>query len=91
MSFTVKYQVRVVSEDIPKLSSEVRGKIMVAIEKKLQTLPETFGKPLQGSLKGYRSLRIGDHRVVFRIEKSTVKVFVIGHRSIVYKIIEKRT
>ena len=90
MNFIVKYQKRVVSEDIPKLSSDAKYKIKVAIEEKLYTAPETFGKPLRRSLKGYRTLRVGDHRVIFRIEKNLVKIFVIEHRSIVYRVIEKR-
>lgn len=91
MSFEIRYHETVVSQDIPKLSEEWRNTIKDAIEKKLSHNPEVFGKPLRHSLKGYRKLRVGDYRVVFRIEKDTVKVFVIQHRSVVYKILKKRT
>ena len=90
MSFEIRYHEAVVSEDIPKLSREWRDAIKTAIETKLTTHPEIFGKPLRHSLKGYRKLRVGDWRVVFRIEKQTVKIFIIQHRSIVYKMLEKR-
>ena len=55
-----------------------------------QRQPEIYGKPLRSSLKGYRNLRIGDYRIIFRIEEKAVKVFAILHRSIVYKDINKR-
>lgn len=80
----------VIKKDIPKLSSSDKNKIKKAIEEKLSINPETFGKPLRRSLKGYRKLRVGDYRVIYRIENKIVKIFYIGHRSIVYKNTEKR-
>ena len=88
--FEILYHHKVVSDDIPKLSASWKIKIREAIEKKLVTHPDLYGKPLRRSLKGYRKLRIGDYRVIFRIEEKTVKILIIGHRSIVYKEINKR-
>jgi len=90
VKFTIIYHEDVVSEDIPKLVSAWKNNIRVAIEGKLTIEPETFGKPLRRSLRGYRRLRVGDYRVVFRIERKTVKILLIEHRSVVYKIIDKR-
>ena len=90
MSFEVIYREAVVSQDIPKLSKEWSGKVQRAIEEKLTSHPEVFGKPLRSSLKGYRKLRVGDWRVIFRIEGNTVKVFAIMHRSVVYGLLKKR-
>ena len=90
MSFKIRYHKAVVSQDIPKLSNEWRNTIKNSIEKKLSYNPEVFGKPLRHSLKGYRRLRVGDYRVIFHIETNTVKILVIQHRSIVYKILQKR-
>jgi len=90
MSFSISYHVDVVTHDIPKLSKSDRDQIKRAIETKLTENPEVFGKPLRRSLKGYRKLRIGDYRVIFRIEGNVVKVLVIQHRSIVYKKIDQR-
>ena len=90
MSFEIRYHEAVVSQDIPKLSQKWRDVIKNAIEKKLTSNPEVFGKPLRHSLKGYRKLRVGDYRVVFYIERETVKVLAIQHRSVVYKILKKR-
>ena len=39
--------------------------------------PEAYGKPLTGQFKGYWRLRIGDYRVVYRIVKDEILVFVI--------------
>ena len=88
--FTVSYHHLVVSEDIPKLSAPWKARIRRAIEERLATRPEVYGKPLRSSLKGYRKLRVGDYRVVFRIEERIVKVLVIQHRSIAYTNVVKR-
>lgn len=88
--FTVAYHEKVVQEDIPKLSAVYQKRVKTAIEQRLTTEPETFGIPLRKSLKGYRKLRVGDYRVIFRIENTSIKIFVIGHRSVVYKNSEKR-
>lgn len=85
MIFQIQYEEAVVKKDIPKLSVKNKEKIKNSIEQKLTTEPDKFGKPLRRSLKGYRKLRVGDHRVIFRIEKNTIKIFIIEHRSIVYK------
>lgn len=88
--FDIFYHESVVNEDIPKLSTTRKKQIREAIEKKLTTEPEFFGKPLRRSLKGFRKLRVGDYRVVFYIEKNKVKIFYIGHRSVVYQRADKR-
>lgn len=88
--FDIQYHETVVKEDVPKLSSDWKAKIKSAIKNKLSEHPEIFGKPLRKSLKGYRKLRVGDYRVIFRIEEKTIKIFAIQHRSIIYKIIIKR-
>lgn len=90
MSFDIRYHELVRKEDIPRLSSEWREKIKSAIENRLTTRPWAYGKPLRQSLKGYRKLRVGDYRVIFRIEGKTVKILIIQHRSTVYKMIQKR-
>ncbi len=88
--FEVVYHRLVVSHDIPKLSAEWREKVKRAIEERLTTHPDLYGKPLRRSLKGYRKLRVGDYRVIFKIEKSTVKVLIVQHRSVVYGEGEER-
>lgn len=88
--FIVSYHHLVVRDDIPKLSENWKKEIKKAIEAKLTSRPEIYGKPLRRSLKNYRKLRVGDYRVIFRIKNLEVKILVIEHRSIVYKTAEKR-
>lgn len=90
MSFEIKYHPEVVSVDIPKLPKGEKRRISCAIEEKLMIHPEVFGKPLRRSLFGFRKLRVGDYRVVFEIEKKTVIIYMIEHRSVVYKNAAKR-
>lgn len=85
MLFEISYHPDVVKEDIPALPKKERNQIKRAIEEKLTTHPETFGKPLRRSLRGYRKLRVGEYRVIFRIEGQLVKIFAIANRSVVYK------
>lgn len=89
-AYEIKYHPLVVNKDIQKISAENRFKIKTSIEKKLTAHPEIFGKPLRKSLKGYRKLRIGDYRVVFKIKGKIIFILLIEHRSIVYKEIIKR-
>ena len=90
IKYEIKYHYLVVEEDIPKLDKINRNKVKEAIEEKLTTKPEFFGKPLRQSLKGYRKLRVRDYRIVFKIEKQTVGVLMIKHRMEVYQKALKR-
>lgn len=89
--FEVVYHHLAVKEDIPRLFLFWKEKIRSAIESKLTPKPEVFGKPLRRSLKGYWKLRVGDYRIIYRIEKAKIKILVIRHRSVVYESAEKRT
>ena len=90
MSFAIRYHELVVRDDIPRLPKTMRLRIKRAIEQRLMSEPELYGKPLRRSLHGYRKLRVGDYRVIFKIEKTTVKILIIDHRSVVYENIWKR-
>jgi mRNA interferase RelE/StbE len=85
VSWRIEYLETVVRDDIPSLSEAVRRRIRKAIEAKLGSNPVEFGKPLRYSFKGARRLRVGDHRVIYRIEPPDVVLVVkIGHRREVY-------
>lgn len=90
MIYEIYYQSAVVKRDIPKLSKSDKERVSRAIEEKLTTDPVGFGKPLRRSLKNYRKLRVGNYRIVFRIDGLIVKIFAILHRSIVYEVMENR-
>lgn len=85
MMYTIQYSTLLNPKEIARFPKKDLRTIKRAIEEKLTTRPEVFGKPLRFSLRGHRSLRVGDYRVIFRIDETTVKILVIAHRSVVYK------
>ncbi len=82
--YAIIYADEVVNKDLPIILEPWKRVIKQAIETKLMTRPEVYSRPLRRSLKDYRKLRVGDYRIIFRIEENTVKIFVIQHRAIVY-------
>lgn len=88
--YEIVFHEAVLKTDIPKISRAWRARILQSIDGKLKTHPEIFGKPLRYSFKSHRVLRVGDYRVVFRIDSNTVVVILIEHRSTVYEVIKKR-
>lgn len=85
--YRIEYLDSVVEEDIPNLPRTMREVIKRAIEERLTIDPIGLGKPLRYSLKGHRRLRVGDYRIVFRVdaEKRIVTIVVIKHRKDVYE------
>jgi len=95
MKITLEYSNKVSKFDIPQLSFPIQKKIKEAIEKKLLTNPIAFSKPLANKLRTYRSLRVGDYRVVFFIEMveidvGIINIIAIGHRNKIYDITLER-
>jgi len=85
--YHIEYLETVIEDDIPLLPKKIKTTIKKAIEERLMTDPIGFGKPLRYSLRGHRRLRVGDYRVVYRIEqaKRMVIVIAIKHRKNVYE------
>ena len=73
--------------EIEHLDGPIRKIIKRAIEEKLMVEPLKFGLPLRRSLLGFFKLRVGNYRIIYKIEKKEVIVLVIsvGHRKEVYK------
>lgn len=84
MSYIVRYSRHIDWMAFKKLPVNDKKRLKRVIEEKLQTDPLTFGKPLRKSLKGCRSLRVGEYRIVYRIENRNVDILLFGHRSNVY-------
>jgi mRNA interferase RelE/StbE len=91
IGYVILYHPAVVRDDIPALDAAWRARIKAAVERKLMTAPDVFGIPLRRSLKGHRKLRVGDHRIVFRIERKKVLILAILHRSVAYRRLTGRT
>ena len=78
-------------KQISKLDSRTKEKVRLAMEE-IALNPGT-GKPLTRELKGRWSYRVGDYRIIYRIDHGfvTVIVLTIGHRREVYeKMARKR-
>ncbi|MGD8777301.1 MAG: type II toxin-antitoxin system RelE/ParE family toxin [Syntrophobacterales bacterium] len=90
MTFRLTYHPDVKKVDLPKIDMKNRAMIKRALEERLTTQPELYGKPLQRTLKGYWKMRVGDYRIVFKISETDVLVLGIIHRRDVYQKIRKR-
>ena len=90
MALKFKYHPDVKRSDLPKIDVKNRDMIKRAIEVRLATQPETYGKPLRKTLKGYWKLRVGDYRIVFKVSSNSILIFGIIHRKEVYKLVKKR-
>lgn len=82
MGFSVLLHPRAAKE-LNKLERQIADRIIEGL-KDLKDNPETVGKILKPS--DFWSLRIGDYRVIYEIDKTKKRVVVlfIGHRKNVY-------
>lgn len=85
--YIILYDLGAKKKDFDKISPPMRQIIREAIEKKLTVDPVKFGKPLKYGLKGYRRLRVGDYRVIYKIDEQRVIVIIveIDHRKDIYQ------
>jgi len=83
-----------VDKDLSRIGKSRAKRAIRAIDEKLLTEPEKFGAPLRKGLTGLRKLRVGDIRIVYRVEKKRIEVLIItiGRRadSDVYKVASSR-
>jgi len=85
--FQIEYIESVVEEDIPALSKTMRSRIKTAIESWHAVDPISFGKPLRYSFVGHRRIRVGDYRIVYRLEmnRHAIIIVLVKHRKDVYE------
>ncbi len=76
MKWQINYHPLVV-KDLKRLDRHWVRKILQAITNKLGSDPEKHGQPLRADLKGYWKLRIHDYRVVYKIEKTQVVIYIL--------------
>jgi len=81
----IRYHPKVKNEDIPRLSSNIAVRIENAIRNRLMVNPVKYGFYLRGTLSGYRKLRVGDWRIIYRIVDKEIRIIAIGNRKDVYK------
>ena len=85
--FQIRYHDRVVAKDLPGMPSAMRSRIRAAIEQRLMVDPISYGKPLRYSWRGHRRLRVGDWRIVYRVDVAERVVFIVAidHRKDIYE------
>ncbi|MEK1939753.1 MAG: type II toxin-antitoxin system RelE/ParE family toxin [Pseudomonas sp.] len=81
MNWSVRFH-HAVDEDLRQLGrAEARRVLKVIRERIAEGEPDKIGKPLRGPLAGYRRVRTGDVRIVYRIDGTTiVLVLCVGAR-----------
>ena len=89
MSWTASYT-KSAAKAIRKLDPGTRARVKAAVE--LLVEEPTRGKPLQLSLRGLRSWRTGDWRIVYRVRETEIEILVVavGHRREVYARLRDR-
>ena len=57
------------------------------VDERLAARPALLSKPLQNLLVGLRSARVGDYRILFRIEDEDQRLVIqrVDHRAHVYR------
>lgn len=76
MVWTVRFH-PLTQSDLSRLDKPGRESVLKAIRKKLFAEPESYGEPLRRELFGYRKLKVGEHRVIYKVERQIVTVLVL--------------
>jgi mRNA interferase RelE/StbE len=90
MEYVLVYHPDVSKDDLRNIPRNIKERIRKAVEARLASNPVHYGEPLRDSLKGHRKLRVGDWRVIYRIEDRRVIVLKIGNRKEVYREVFRR-
>lgn len=81
MNLSVRFHPEV-EQDLRQLgTAEARRVLKVIRDRIAEGEPDKIGKPLRGALAGYRRIRIGDVRIVYRFDGTEiVLVLCVGAR-----------
>lgn len=90
MAYFVSYHPDIERLDLPRIGRNVLPRLHHAIEERLIYEPGKYGAPLSRDLKGYRKLRVGDYRIIYRVVGQEVRIFAMGHRSDIYQRVKHR-
>lgn len=88
MAWTIEF-LPAAAKELKRLGKAEAARIIATLETRIATLddPRALGSALTGDLSGLWRWRIGDYRVVARIEDERITILVvrIGHRREVYR------
>jgi mRNA-degrading endonuclease RelE of RelBE toxin-antitoxin system len=82
--YTIRFHASV-EKDLKHISQKHRALLHTVCVDKLRADPVGSGKPLQHTLKSYRSMRVGVYRVIYSISRKTVYLLSVGHRADIYQ------
>ena len=70
---------REIQYDMRELGRVEAQNLLTVIEARIiNGEPDKTGKPLHGALAGYRRLRTGTTRIVYRVEKQRIEILIIA-------------
>jgi mRNA interferase RelE/StbE len=78
-----------ISDRVRSLHPDLKRKIRAILDGLLSDA--VHGKPIQGQLLGFNSVRVGRFRVVYRLVQDIVEILTIGPRRTVYAEAERLT
>lgn len=88
MSWKIKWDTRV-EKELKQLDKPNRNKILSYMENKVAVLknPRALGKGLQYERFGLWRYRVGDYRIICRINTEEIEILVVrvGHRKEIYQ------
>jgi mRNA interferase RelE/StbE len=88
LAWTASFEPRALSE-VKKLERSAQRRVIRFLEERVARAhdPRGFGKPLTGDKVGLRRYRVGEYRIVCRIDDEQLAVLVlrIAHRKDVYR------
>ena len=68
-----------VKNDFARLGNRESTNIMRVIDKRIASgEPDKLGKPLSGALKGYRRIRTGQTRIVYRVYAAKIEILIVA-------------
>ncbi len=72
---------------LDKMPRNLSDLILRKVEEHLAKDPVGIGKPLVSKLKGLSTYRVGDYRVIYKIDREIIQILVtkVAHRSIAYE------
>lgn len=73
--------------DMARLPSRAAVAVLVYVDERLAENPHRLSRPLEGELRGKRTARNGDYRILLRIadEPQVVWILNVDHRAHVYR------
>ena len=86
MTWTIELEDRAIKE-LSKLEKQTQYKIINYLKARILNDPRNFGKPLLYNKFGLWRYRVGDYRIICKIEDQRLSILIVSvaHRKNIYK------